>query len=122
MQRLHPFSFGLGLASGLVVLLLIIGGMRVMGGSSRRGTFTGSGGMNITRMAERFGMTEAELQAELDGGKTMQQIAQEHGVQFGGGRGQFGSSQSAVSSSSSMNGSASSAANSSVSSSASSNS
>ncbi len=39
----------------------------------------------MSRMAERFGMTEADLQKEIATGKTMQQIAQEHGVQFGRG-------------------------------------
>lgn len=37
-------------------------------------------GRNTSQMAERMGMTEAELQQELDAGKTMQQIATERGV------------------------------------------
>jgi hypothetical protein len=39
-------------------------------------------------MAQRLGITQDQLQQELNSGKTFQQIAQEHGVQMGaGGRG-----------------------------------
>jgi hypothetical protein len=34
-------------------------------------------------MAQRLGVTEDALRQELATGKTLQQIAQEHGVQFG---------------------------------------
>lgn len=98
MKTFHPLSFGIGLGSGLLVLVLVFGAMRVFGGSARGGfppnggNFQqmrgANGGPNAAMMAERFGMTEAELQAELDSGKTMQQIAEEHGVEFPmGGRG-----------------------------------
>jgi hypothetical protein len=98
MKTFHPLSFGLGLGSGLLVLVLIFGAMRIFGGPARGGFPRDSrnfqqmrganGGPNVGMMAERFGMTEAELQAELDSGKTMQQIAEEHGIELpAGGRG-----------------------------------
>lgn len=37
-------------------------------------------GQNTAALASKLGMTEADLKAALDGGKTIQQIAQEHGV------------------------------------------
>lgn len=86
MKRFHPLSFGLGLASGLIVVVIVAAGFRALHPAStfaRNGTFQGGAG-NISRMAQRMGMTQDELQKELDSGKTMQQIAQEHGVQFGG--------------------------------------
>jgi hypothetical protein len=89
MKSFHPLSFIYGLASGLVVLLLFVGVMRLVNpsrGYARGGGFNVSNPQMITRMAQRFGMSETDLQAELKSGKTLQQIAQEHGVQFGGGR------------------------------------
>src|SRR5438105_1912438 len=93
MKNFHPLSFGLGLASGLLILMLVFGGMRVFGRPAGGGTFAGGNGgpRNITRMAQRLGMTEADLQKEIDGGKTMQEIAQEHGVTFTGRRQRSGS-------------------------------
>lgn len=110
MKNFHPLSFGLGLGSGLLILLLVFGGMRVFAGNNRARfggpnggnwqQFQGdNGGPNLARMAERFGMTEEELQKELDSGKTMQQIAQEHGVQFGGRRQQWDTGSAGTSSS-----------------------
>lgn len=55
-------------------------------GTTPPGTFqqqNGNRAGNTARMAERLGITEVELQKELDSGKTMQQITQEHGVTFG---------------------------------------
>lgn len=46
--------------------------------------------MRNQRMAERFGMTDEELQAELDAGKTMQDIAEEQGLDFQSGFGSGG--------------------------------
>ncbi len=93
MKNFQPLSFGLGLASGLVILLLIAGGMRLRhpssagrfptnGGAWQQRQGGGNGGPNISRMAERFGMTEEELRKELEGGKTMQDIAREKGVEL----------------------------------------
>jgi hypothetical protein len=50
-----------------------------------RGFGEGKGGMmgrgpNTASLATKLGMTETDLKAALDGGKTIQQIAQEHGV------------------------------------------
>ncbi len=101
MRGIHPKSFGLGVASGVVVLLLIAGGMHLLqprrgafGGPMGGGTFQQGGGPNLARMAERFGMTEDELRKEMESGKTMQQIATEHGVDMsaGFGRGPRGGS------------------------------
>lgn len=89
MKTFHPLSFVFGLISGMLVLLVYFGGTRLVqtpqsgvpssGGFGRQGT----GAPNLTHMAERFGMTEDELRKELAGGKTLQQIAEERGVQFG---------------------------------------
>ncbi len=89
MKKLHPMSFGLGFASGLVVLVVVVAAMHMMSPRGPRGFAGGFGGgtQNVGRMAQRFGMTQDELQKELDSGKTIQQVATEHGVQFGG-RGQ----------------------------------
>ncbi len=82
MQKPHYPSFFAGIASGFVVLLLIIGGMHLFFPAQSRGR-----GANLARMAQRMGITQDQLQQELNSGKTMQEIAQEHGVQFGGGFG-----------------------------------
>jgi hypothetical protein len=90
MKNFHPLSFVLGLASGFLILFLAISGLHALrptqtGFSAAGGAFQqGSGAPNLARMAQRFGMTESELQKELASGKTIQQIAQERGVQFGG--------------------------------------
>lgn len=75
-------SFGLGIASGLLVLVIVSFSMRLLPGSSAvaaGGAFQRQGA-NTARMAQRMGITEAELQKELASGKTFQQIAEEHGV------------------------------------------
>ncbi len=98
MKAFHSLSFGIGLVSGLLALVLIFGAMRAFGGPARRGFPAGGGNFqnmrgangapNTAMTAERFGMTETELQAELDSGKTIQQIAEEKGIEFPmGGRG-----------------------------------
>jgi len=118
MKPFHPLSFTLGLASGLVVLVIVVGSWQLAspstGAPRMNGTFQQTGGIggpggagpNTARMAERLGMTEAELQEALDSGKTMQQIAEERGVEMptrtgtGGmmGRGLRGASSSAAAS------------------------
>lgn len=100
MKSFHPLSFGLGLGTGVLVLVLVFGGMRAFGGGRRGpGGFAGQGNGNFQRMggpmdtaamAQRLGMTEAELQAELDAGKNFRQIAEERGVQMRMGGGQVG--------------------------------
>lgn len=93
MRGIHPKSFGLGVASGVVVLLLIAGGMHLLQprrgglGGPGGGTFQQGGAPNLARMAQRFGMTEDELSKEIASGKTMQQIAIEHGVDMSAGFG-----------------------------------
>ncbi len=84
MKSIHPLSFILGLVSGLIVLLIISAGLHLLSSSN---SGTSGNGPSLARMAQRFGITQAELQKELSGGKTIQQIAQEHGIQFGNRRG-----------------------------------
>lgn len=99
MKHFHLLSFVLGMASGFLVLFLVIGGYRLVrparSGSpmGARGAWQQQGGFgapNTARMAERLGMTEAELQAELQGGKTLQDIAKEKGIVLPAGRGPRG--------------------------------
>jgi hypothetical protein len=85
MKTFHPLSFGLGLVSGCLILFLAVSMFHIGAAPRVQGRFAGNGGPNLERMAQRFGMTQDELQKEIDSGKTMQQIAAEHGVQFGGG-------------------------------------
>ena len=92
MKSLHIPSFIGGIASGVIILALV--GSVWRWGRPYNSDFAGGRRMmNTQQMAERFGMTEQELQKELDSGKTMPQIAQEHGVNFQSGstmRGQRG--------------------------------
>lgn len=83
-------SFGLGVVSGMVVLGIAVGGLHLFSPRAQAGLRGGfqqgqGGGMNAAFMAQRMGISEADLQKELDSGKTMQQIATEHGVTFGRG-------------------------------------
>ncbi|MFA6039367.1 MAG: hypothetical protein WCV62_01400 [Candidatus Peribacteraceae bacterium] len=93
MKTFHPLSFALGLASGLLVLLILAGSWRLIRPAPNPGSFPmggnfQEGGAGLSRMAERLGMTEADLQKELDSGKTLQEIAAERGVEMpAGGRG-----------------------------------
>lgn len=108
MKRFDPLSFCAGIGTGVLVLLVVFGASRALhaGSTQQRpawqqnaaaGRFQGGAG-NTARMAERFGMTEDELQAELDAGKTVQEIAAEHGVDMPvGGRGPRGGSGSVAS-------------------------
>ena len=92
MKKIHLPSFGLGIVSGLLILLLVSGGMKLM---NKTGDGNGANGFGLARMAERLNISESDLQKELQSGKTFQQIAQEHGVQYGFGRGGgFGSGSS----------------------------
>jgi len=96
MKSFQPLSFGLGLVSGILVLVLFAGGMRILHPASQRapqtnrGSFQqrqgGTGAPNTARMAQRFGMTEEELRSALANGKTMQDIAKEKGIEFPGGQ------------------------------------
>jgi len=97
MKNFNLLSFVLGIASGALVLFLVVGGYRMVrpANSATRmsgRTFQqgGNGGFNLSRMAQRLGMTEADLQAALSSGKTMQDIAKEKGVTLPAGRGSFG--------------------------------
>ncbi len=91
MKNLHLFSVATGVVSGLILLFVWSASMHlffpaqtvITSSASQQGTGTGP---NLARMATRLGITQAALQKELDSGKTMQQIAAEYGVTFGGGR------------------------------------
>jgi hypothetical protein len=90
MKNLHIYSFVTGIASGALLLVIFSTGVHILHPHTATAATTGrtfqGGAANTARMAQRLGITEAELQKELDSGKTMQQIAAEHGVTFGGGR------------------------------------
>jgi len=92
MNTPHLPSLGLGILSGLIVLVVISAGLHLAAAPSTSAAAAGRA-PNLTRMAQRFGMTEADLQKEMADGKTLQQIAQEHGVTFGGRGGQGGGAQ-----------------------------
>lgn len=106
MKRIHPLSFGLGIVSGMIILFVVVSGMRTLGfgqsgATAQNGQYQQGqrGAPSLSRMAQRLSISEADLQKELDSGKTMQQIAAEHGVQFGsGGRGLRGGSGAVASS------------------------
>lgn len=92
MNNFHLQSFGIGLGTGLVTLLLVAGGMHLVRGNAysqggnRMGQHQQDNGAghapNTARMAERLGISEDELKKELASGKTMQDIAKEHGVEM----------------------------------------
>lgn len=86
MKQFHPLSFVLGIVSGALLLLIGVGTMHALHPAPAN-RFVGGGAPNTARMAQRLGISEDELQKELQSGKTMQQIAQEHGVTFGAGGG-----------------------------------
>lgn len=80
----------MGLGSGILILVIVFGGMRLLKGSGTDAQRLTGGNeqfqdgmrMNTAAMAERLGMTEAELQAELDAGKTMQELLTEAGIEM----------------------------------------
>lgn len=90
MKTFHPLSFFLGLVSGFLVLFGAVGGWRLaqptpqdgFAGNRATGLQRQGGGMgqNLPAMAEQLGMTEEDLKKELQGGKTLRDIAQEKGI------------------------------------------
>jgi len=90
MKKFQPVSFGIGVLSGALVLVLVIGGLRFFGparpfrGAPGSGTFQQRQGesMNLARMAQRLHMTEDELRAALGSGKTIRDISAERGIAF----------------------------------------
>jgi len=105
MKQFNVRSYGIGVATGVVVLALLFGANRFFGASSQAspqpdralfGQSQGQFGSGVARfptdgqldenrmqmMAERFGMNVGELQAELDAGKTLPEIAEERGMDF----------------------------------------
>lgn len=93
MKNMHLPSYGAGFVTGLLVLGVFWTGHAVFGSKPvapvmqqrQFGGPNGGGADRMAGMAERMGISVEELQKELDTGKTMQQIAEEHGVTFGGG-------------------------------------
>jgi hypothetical protein len=89
MTKIHPLSFALGLASGAILLVLTVSGFTLIQPVAVPARSFGSQGgqqMNIARTAERLGMTEEAVQKELDSGKTMREIMEEHGEANSGAR------------------------------------
>ena len=106
MKRLHLRSYFIGLSSGLLLLIIFWGAkavfhpsqgqeMRVRGDwQGDRAQFQQNGmwpgevdpAERLQRMAERFGLSIEELEAELDAGKSIQDIAAERGVELRGRR------------------------------------
>ena len=97
MRHIHLRSYLTGLATGVIMLLLFVSLKSVFTSSpaseaEQRGQFLqgdtnalGRGIMDTERlqnMAEQFGMTLTELQAEMEAGKTLPEIAEERGVDF----------------------------------------
>lgn len=88
MKNFQWKSYVLGLVTGILLLLLIAGGMRLTAGSSTGTARTSSfqrqrglqGGMNLSAIATKLGMTQADLESALKSGKTLRQLAEEHGV------------------------------------------
>lgn len=80
MTKIHPLSFALGLGTGVLLFVIAFSGLRLLHPATTPARTFGNqqGGQNITRTAERLGMTEAEVQKELDSGKTMRDIMAEH--------------------------------------------
>lgn len=85
MKPLHPLSFLLGLASGLAVLAIVTGGMRLLRADSSAarvvsGDIRQERGPNLARAAEQLGMTEEDVRKALADGKTLRDLAAEKGV------------------------------------------
>lgn len=87
-MKLHVPSFSAGLGLGIVFLLVVFGIQSLMGNESADAPAVGGQFPATVRherlqtMADRFGMTPEELQAQLDAGKTMQEIAEEKDVEL----------------------------------------
>jgi len=92
MSIFQPKSYFLGIATGIVILLLVQGGMtlknwssstasQASGSSTQRQRGQGAG-FNLSTAATRLGMTQAELENELKAGKSLRDIATAHGVDF----------------------------------------
>lgn len=90
MKTFHPLSFVLGIVSGILVLFIAVGGLRLVRPAAEPG-FAGNrggmqqragGGQNLSRIAEQLGMTETDLRKELTSGKNLRDIAAEKGVKL----------------------------------------
>ncbi len=105
MKQFNIRSYSIGVATGMAVLALLFGANRFFGTASEASSQPGRALLNQSRgqfgsdaarfpadgmldenrlqaMAERFGMSVGELQAELDAGKALPEIAEERGVNF----------------------------------------
>ncbi|PIR48275.1 hypothetical protein COU80_04870 [Candidatus Peregrinibacteria bacterium CG10_big_fil_rev_8_21_14_0_10_55_24] len=101
MRTFHLSSFLVGVAGGVLILLIFFGGRSLFSSPQNgargalpmqeRSADSGppEGGFldenRLGRIADQMGMTVEELQAEMDAGKTIPEIAQERGVELGGG-------------------------------------
>lgn len=95
MKQFNILSFGLGILTGVIVLLLVGGSLRLMRPSPDSATRNMQGAgqeQRLQRMADTLEMSVADLQKELESGKTMQEIAAERGKELpAGGPGRMGS-------------------------------
>lgn len=92
MKRFDFTSFVAGVVGGILLLLLFMAGTRTatlfrspdtVAPGTRQLRQGNRQGFNLSNMAERLGMTEAELQTELQSGKTFRDIAAEKGIDLG---------------------------------------
>jgi len=95
MKKIDRQSFVIGLVSGTVICAIGLI-LQNVGGDEGQSEFVRTpqrGGIEraeriepaedderLKRLAESFDITEEELQAEMDSGKSLQDIAEEHGV------------------------------------------
>jgi hypothetical protein len=89
MKTFHPFSFVIGIVSGIIVLFLVAGGLRVIRPLMPRSTPTHTRSrrptgpvQDLSRIASQMNMTEAELRSALESGKNLRDLAEERGVEF----------------------------------------
>jgi len=88
MKTFHSPSFVYGLVSGIIILFLVAGVMRLAGPQGRSagprdrvGQRMGMG-QDLKGIAEQFNMTEEELRTALKSGKNLRDLAAERGVAF----------------------------------------
>lgn len=89
MKKFNLKSYLTGLFSGLLVCLFVLAVFKLFQPDNNQirprypQNITGlrDDPERLEMMAERFGMTAEELQAELDAGKTMREIAEEKGLE-----------------------------------------
>lgn len=98
-MKIHGASLATGFGLGVLFLVIVFGIQSLVGTDATDAPFerggyrqfpAGAREERMDAMAEQFGMTRDALQQQLDDGKTMQEIAAEHGVDMPVGRGPGG--------------------------------